>query len=75
VNALKSWATRAYPDYWPIILGGMFLLVVLFLPRGLVGLVEHIVNLGRRSKKQPEPEPADPEAEPAGPAVNHVAAK
>ena len=38
VNALKSWATRAYPDYWLIILGGMFLFIVLFLPDGLVGL-------------------------------------
>ena len=37
MNALKSWATRAYPDYWLIILGGMFLLIVLFLPEGLVG--------------------------------------
>ncbi len=39
VNTLKSWATRAYPDYWLIILGGMFLLVVLFLPKGIVGLI------------------------------------
>lgn len=37
VNALKSWATRAYPDLWLIILGGLFILVVLFLPRGIVG--------------------------------------
>src|SRR6185503_15154662 len=29
VNALKSWATRAYPDLWLIILGGLFILVVL----------------------------------------------
>ena len=27
-----SWATRAYPDLWLIILGGLFILVVLFLP-------------------------------------------
>jgi urea transport system permease protein len=38
VNALKSWATRAYPDLWLIILGGMFILVVLFLPKGIVGV-------------------------------------
>jgi len=48
VNAFKSWATEAYPDYWPIFLGGMFLLVVLFLPRGLVGLFEHCVALFKR---------------------------
>jgi urea transport system permease protein len=34
INALKSWATRAYPDLWLIILGGLFILVVLFLPGG-----------------------------------------
>ncbi|MHA3773602.1 urea ABC transporter permease subunit UrtC [Verrucomicrobiota bacterium sgz303538] len=37
VNALKSWATRAFPDLWLILLGGMFILVVLFLPKGIVG--------------------------------------
>ena len=38
VNALKSWATRAIPDLWLILLGSLFLLVVLFLPRGIVGI-------------------------------------
>jgi urea ABC transporter permease protein UrtC len=38
VNALKSWATRAFPDLWLIILGGMFILVVLFMPKGIVGI-------------------------------------
>ena len=38
VNALKSWATRAYPDLWLILLGGIFVLAVLFLPGGLVSL-------------------------------------
>ncbi|MDP9291057.1 MAG: urea ABC transporter permease subunit UrtC [Verrucomicrobiota bacterium] len=45
VNVLKSWATRAYPDYWLIILGGMFLLVVLFLPKGIVGLIGQVKDL------------------------------
>ncbi len=38
VNALKSWATREYPDLWLLILGGAFVLVVLFMPKGIVGL-------------------------------------
>lgn len=38
INALKSWATRAYPDSWLLILGGLFILVVLFLPGGIVSL-------------------------------------
>jgi urea transport system permease protein len=42
VNALKSWATRAYPDLWLIILGGMFMLIVIFLPKGLVGIPRQI---------------------------------
>lgn len=37
VNALKSWATRAFPNLWLILLGAMFILVVLFLPKGIVG--------------------------------------
>ncbi len=42
VNALKSWASRAYPDLWPIFLGTMFVLVVLLMPKGLVGLPAQI---------------------------------
>ena len=38
INALKSWATRAYPDFWLIILGVLFILVVLFMPKGIIGL-------------------------------------
>jgi urea transport system permease protein len=49
VNALKSWATRAYPDLWLIILGAMFVVVVLFLPKGIVGLPSQLLLLFRRS--------------------------
>jgi urea transport system permease protein len=49
VNALKSWATRAYPDLWLIILGGMFVVVVLFLPKGIVGLPMQLLSLFKRS--------------------------
>jgi urea transport system permease protein len=42
INALKSWATRAYPDLWLIILGGLFIVVVLFLPGGLVSLPQRL---------------------------------
>ena len=38
INALKSWATRAFPDYWLIILGVLFIIVVLFLPGGVISL-------------------------------------
>jgi urea transport system permease protein len=75
VNAFKSWATEAYPDYWPIFLGGMFLLVVLFLPRGLVGLFEHLVSLFKRMRKKSAP-PIDVPAQVAAPATpSHIAAE
>ncbi len=38
INVLKSWATKEFPDYWLLILGGLFIIVVLFLPGGLVSL-------------------------------------
>jgi hypothetical protein len=42
VNALKSWATTNIPDLWLILLGGLFVLVVLFLPKGLVGILGQV---------------------------------
>jgi urea transport system permease protein len=38
VNAAMSVLTATYPEWWPIILGGMFIVVVLALPEGVVGL-------------------------------------
>ncbi len=36
-NAAKTTFSEAYPEWWPIILGAMFIIVVLFLPKGIVG--------------------------------------
>ncbi len=52
VNALKSWATRAYPDLWLIILGGLFVLIVLFMPKGIVGIPGQLQALRRRLKRR-----------------------
>jgi urea transport system permease protein len=52
VNALKSWATTNYPDLWLIILGGMFILIVLFLPKGIVGVPGMIVSALRKGKRE-----------------------
>ena len=38
VNLGKSWFTQALPEYWLYVLGLMFILVTLYLPRGLAGL-------------------------------------
>ncbi len=38
VNLLKSYTTRHFPESWLIISGGLFVFVVLFMPKGIVGL-------------------------------------
>jgi urea transport system permease protein len=58
VNGAKSWFTVAFPEYWLYFLGLMFILVPLFLPRGLVGLLR-----GRAAPDTAEPAvPAPPKA-------------
>lgn len=39
VNGAKSFFTQAFPEYWLYVLGMMFILVTLFMPRGIVGLL------------------------------------
>lgn len=62
VNLLKSWASREYPDYWPIMLGALFVLVVLFAPKGIAGLPEQIRDLvvAARRRKAAASEPVAP---------------
>src|SRR4051812_32396386 len=38
VNLAKSWFTQALPEYWLYALGLLFILVTLYLPRGIAGL-------------------------------------
>ena len=38
VNAARSVLTARYPEWWPIILGGTFVAVVVLFPDGLIGL-------------------------------------
>ncbi|HED1540129.1 TPA: urea ABC transporter permease subunit UrtC [Kluyvera cryocrescens] len=40
VNGAKSYFTVAFPDFWLFFLGLMFILVTLFLPRGVIGLLK-----------------------------------
>ncbi|MDQ6618877.1 MAG: urea ABC transporter permease subunit UrtC, partial [Pseudomonadota bacterium] len=37
VNGAKSWFTQVFPEFWLFFLGLLFILVTLFLPRGVVG--------------------------------------
>jgi urea transport system permease protein len=43
VNYAKSYFTAAVPEFWLYALGALFVLVTLFLPRGVVGLSERFV--------------------------------
>lgn len=39
VNGAKSYFTMAVPEYWQLFLGLIFIIVTLFLPRGVIGLL------------------------------------
>jgi urea transport system permease protein len=53
INALRSWATHAYPDSWLIILGLIFLVVVLFLPGGIVSLPAEMKATWKKMRRAP----------------------
>ena len=60
VNALKSWTTRAFPDMWLLILGTLFVLVTVLMPKGLVGLPGQLRALRRRFGPKLTPAPLPP---------------
>ena len=39
VNGAKSWFTQAFPEFWLYFLGALFILVTIFLPQGIIGLL------------------------------------
>ena len=47
VNGAKSWLTVAAPEYWLFFLGGLFIVVTLFMPQGVVGLVGRVLKRNR----------------------------
>jgi urea transport system permease protein len=42
VNYASTYFTSAFPEIWLYFLGGLFVLVTLFLPKGIVGLIKKI---------------------------------
>ncbi|MFO1429961.1 MAG: urea ABC transporter permease subunit UrtC [Candidatus Competibacteraceae bacterium] len=40
INGAKSWLTVAFPEIWLLCLGGLFIVVTLFMPHGLIGLFD-----------------------------------
>ncbi len=56
VNGAKSWLTVTAPEFWLYFLGLLFIVVTLFLPNGIVGLL-------RRRPRKAQPVAATPAAE------------
>jgi urea transport system permease protein len=50
VNYGRSVLTNYFPELWPFILGGLFVLVVLLFPDGLIGMMRKGKNLLARRK-------------------------
>jgi urea transport system permease protein len=48
VNGAKSWFTQAFPEFWLFFLGLLFILVTLFLPRGVVGQLGGLLSWRRK---------------------------
>ena len=59
VNFGKSWFTSALPEIWLFALGGLFLAVTLFLPKGLAGLFERQVSKPDKAVPAAQPEAAE----------------
>ncbi len=53
VNFAKTYFTAAAPEVWLFMLGGLFVFVTLFLPKGIVGAVK---NFASKSGKKIEPD-------------------
>ncbi|OZI29131.1 urea ABC transporter permease subunit UrtC [Bordetella genomosp. 1] len=53
INGLKTWFTSVVPEFWLYALGLIFVLVTLFLPQGIVGLVRKLMGLRRQRAATP----------------------
>jgi urea transport system permease protein len=58
INALKSYATHAFAEQWPYIIGFLFIFVTIFMPKGIIGLPAQFRELKRRFTQRNDP--ADP---------------
>ena len=65
INAARSVLTARFPEWWPVILGGLFVAVVLFFPDGVVGIPGQCrrglrrlrARLAGAAARRPEPAP------------------
>ena len=49
VNAIKSWLTGTFPEFWLYALGALFIATTLFMPKGVAGLLTSV----RRARRAP----------------------
>lgn len=57
VNWARSFLTHYFPELWPFFLGGLFIAVVMFFPKGCVGLLTKLgemVRLGKLKSVTPQ---------------------
>jgi urea transport system permease protein len=54
VNYAKTWLTGAMPDAWLFALGALFVVVTLFMPKGIAGLVQQARNMRKPADKEAE---------------------
>lgn len=66
VNGGKSWFTGLFPEFWLFVLGALFVLTTLFLPKGIVGTTGQIwKNLRSRTESAPDSAPVAAKPQPA----------
>ena len=56
VNFAKTYFTAAAPEVWLFMLGGLFVVVTLFLPKGIVGAIRNLDRLRTKSLYTSKPE-------------------
>ena len=52
VNWIRSILTNHFPELWPFFLGGLFVAVVMFFPKGVVGIFSQVQSLLPRRKSK-----------------------
>ena len=73
VNGAKTWFTTAFPEFWLFALGALFILVTLFLPKGILGTAMYGWTALRQRQRSRDaeagevPPPAVPPQSPAAP--------
>jgi urea transport system permease protein len=50
VNGAKTWLTTSFPEAWLFVLGGLFIAVTIFLPRGVIGLFDAFRRRARKGE-------------------------